>query len=390
MISTRSAKNKSIVGLDIEASSIAATELVLNGRPQVRGFGVAPIDSGLFRDGEVHEPAELSAAIKDLFGANKLSKDVRLGVANQRIAVRTLTLPQIDDPAELETAVRFQAEDHVPIPLDQAILDWQVIPARGIAAEQGNIEVVVVVARRDMIAPLVEAVEGAGLRLAGIDLSAFAMIRALAGEARPQDTQDSVGADPMGGSEVEQPVDPMAEVTEPLPQDSLVDAGAADTRLFCHLGDLTNLAVARDRYCLFTRVFNFGIEGIAQGLAERTGMTLLHARQWLLHVGLDVPEDAIEGDPDTVAVTRDALASGTARLTDEVRRTIEYFGASDAAVPVEGIVVAGPGTAIPGLVDRMKTELPLPLEAGNPSALATAAGSAAPRLTLAYGLGLEE
>jgi type IV pilus assembly protein PilM len=119
-------------------------------------------------------------------------------------------------------------------------------------------------------------------------------------------------------------------------------------------------------------------------------MTLAHARQWLLHVGLDVPVEAIEGDPTTVATTRDALASGTARLTDEVRRTIEYFGASDAAVPVEGIVVAGPGTAIPGLVDRMKIELPLPLEAGNPSPLATAAGSAAPRLTLAYGLGLEE
>src|SRR4051812_25229255 len=149
---TRNAKSKSIVGLDIEASSIAATELVLNGRPQVRGFGVAPIDSGLFRDGEVHEPAELSAAIKDLFGANKLSKDVRLGVANQRVAVRTLTLPNIEDPAELEAAVRFQAVDHVPIPLDQAVLDWQVIPARGIAAEQGSIEVVVVVARRDMIA----------------------------------------------------------------------------------------------------------------------------------------------------------------------------------------------------------------------------------------------
>jgi type IV pilus assembly protein PilM len=170
MISTRKPKTKTIVGLDIEASSIAATELVLNGSPNVRGYGVAPINSGLFRDGEVHEPGELADAIKELFSVNKLNRNVRVGVANQRVAVRTLTLPKLEDPSELEAAIRFQAADHVPVPLDQAVLDWQVIPPVKPMEHQEGLQVVVVAARRAMVAPVVEAVERAGRRRAGIDL----------------------------------------------------------------------------------------------------------------------------------------------------------------------------------------------------------------------------
>ena len=68
-------------------------------------------------------------------------------------------------------------------------------------------------------------------------------------------------------------------------------------RMFCNLGDITNIAVARDTYCLFSRILGFGIEGIAQSLAERSSLTLEHARQWLVHVGLQAPVDSIEGDP---------------------------------------------------------------------------------------------
>ena len=75
-------------------------------------------------------------------------------------------------------------------------------------------------------------------------------------------------------------------------------------KLFCSLGDVTNLAVARDTTCLFSRVSFFGIEGIAQRLSERRGLTLEHSRQWLTYVGLDAPLETIEGDPEIVAAAR--------------------------------------------------------------------------------------
>src|SRR5204862_7343908 len=87
----------------------------------------APRDGGLSKAGEVVDPGALSAALKAMFAEYKLSRSVRLGVANQRVAVRTFRLPLIEDPKELETAVRFQAQENLPMPLDQAMLDHRVI-----------------------------------------------------------------------------------------------------------------------------------------------------------------------------------------------------------------------------------------------------------------------
>ena len=106
------------------------------------------------------------------------------GVANQRVVVRTLRLPQIEDRKELETAVRFQAQDHIPMPLEQAVLDWQVVAQR--VGEGGKqMDVVVVAARREMVSALASRLRRAGLKPVGIDVAAFGMIRALAAELGP-------------------------------------------------------------------------------------------------------------------------------------------------------------------------------------------------------------
>ena len=403
-------KSKGVVGLDIEASSIAATELQVNGSARVGGFGIAPLEAGVFREGEVHEPEGLSEALKQLFSANKLPKDVRLGIANQRVVVRTLYLPVIEDETELEAAIRFQAQDQIPMPLDQAVLDWQVIPPAP-GAENQALEVVVVAARRDMLQKAIGAVRGAGLRLVGIDHSAFALIRALHGERptayEPAFSDPGPQFDPMAatppqvGPDGELSIDPAvapasdpAMATEPtMPMAPAPDPAMgvpATGRLYCNLGDVTNLAVARGPYCLFTRVFNFGIEGIAQTLAERGGLTLDHARQWLIHVGLTDDVSMIEGDAETVRAAREALTTGAAKLGDELRRSLEYYAALEGAVVVESIVVAGAGTTIPGLVEHLRSHLPVPVDAATPAPLAGAAGGSAARLTLSYGLGLEE
>jgi len=92
-----SGKSKSIVGLDIEAGSIAATEVRSNGGLEVIGHGVLPLPAGIFREGEVADADALGDAIKELFSEHKLSRSVRLGIANQRVAVRSMKLPAIDD-----------------------------------------------------------------------------------------------------------------------------------------------------------------------------------------------------------------------------------------------------------------------------------------------------
>ena len=365
------AKNKGIVGLDIEAGSLAATEVRVNGAPRVTGAGVMDLPSGIVREGEVTDTDALADALKTLFGENKLSKSVRLGVANQRVVVRTLRFPAIEASGELDAAIRFQAQDHIPMPLEQAVLEYQVVGRSTTDDGEASIDVIVVAARREMISPLVGAMRKAGLQPLGIDLSAFALIRALA----PELSTIAPGAVPSYEDRMSGP-EGGAEISTPA-------------TLLCNLGDVTNLAVARGSVCLFTRVSPFGVEGIAQRLAERRGLTLSHARQWLAHVGLADPVETIEGDPETVAAARDVLGEGASKLVDELRLSLEYHGAQEGALPVETVVACGSGTTIPGLLERVERELGLRVSAPHPEALAHLDAASTARLTLPYGLAIE-
>jgi type IV pilus assembly protein PilM len=353
---TRKKKTGAVVGLDIEADSIAATEVEVNGSTTVTAGAIEPLAPGAFGEGEVLDGEAVSSALKSLFSQHKLSKRVRLGIGNQRVVVRTVRLPAIEDPKELDAAVRFQAQEQIPMPLDQAVLEHQVVGGDpGEDGSQPQIDVVVVAARRDMIASFLEPIRRAGLQPVGVDLSAFAMIRALAG----------VDTD-----------------TEP-------SGAAREAVLYCNLGDVTNLAVARGRACLFTRMSHVGVEVIADRLAAARGLTPTHAQQWLSHVGLESPLEAVEGDPDLVAEARRALEEGVSTLVDEMRLSLDYYSAQEGAVRVERVVLCGPGSAIPGFAARMEAGLGLSIGTARPAALSGFDEGSAARLTLPFGLALE-
>jgi type IV pilus assembly protein PilM len=346
---TRQKTSTGLVGLDIEAGSVAATEVTVNGSVQVKAAAVEPLDPGAFREGGIVNPDALADALKELFSKHKLSKRVRIGIGNPGVVVRTMRLPAIEDPKELAAAVSFQAQEEIPMPLDQAVLEHQVVG--GVPGEDGStpqVDVIVVAARREMVSSFLQPLRRAGLEPVGMDLAAFGMIRALSGVA---------------------------------------DAGAV---LYCSVGDVANLAVARGRACLFTRVSHAGLEPIVGRLASTRGLGIDHAEQWITHVGLEAPTEQIEGDPGIVAEARDALESGVTALVDELRLSLDYYRAQEGAVPVERILLCGPGTAVPGLAARVEAGLGLPISSAVPPALADFEQSTATRLTLSYGLALED
>ena len=387
-------RDKSIVGIDVEAGSVAATEVKVNGRVEVVGQGVMPLEPGVFHEGEVADEEALGNALKELFSTYKLSRNVRFGVANQRIAVRTLTMPAIEGAEELATAIRFQAQDHIPMPLDQAVLDWEVIGQSTGEGGERQMEVVVVAARRDMLHSVVGALRHAGLKPEGIDLSAFGMIRALTGAGNataaaaeppsaPGSYEERIASGGIGAAAAE------GAAAEAAEAEGSAAAPVVPATLYCNLGDVLNLAVAQGPNCRFTRVSPFGVEGMAQRLAEARQLTLEHARQWLVHVGLATPVEQIEGDAEIVASTRDTLAEGVAKLVDELRLSLEYYATQDGSVTVENVIACGPGTTIPGLVERLQETVGYPFAIGRPAALGGLDDAAAARLTLSYGLALE-
>jgi type IV pilus assembly protein PilM len=343
MFKSRRRQEKTVVGLEMDPSHLAAAEVHVNGQITVRKGAVAHLRPGILRDGEVVDSAGLSDALRALFAEHELGTNVRLGVANQRIVVRTLDLPLVSDPAALDAAVRAAAPDHIPVPMDEAVLDFQ--PLGSVDTPAGpRSRVVIVAVRRDMIDRLVAATNDAGLTVAGIDLSAFAMVRAVHA------------------------------------------AGTPDAVLYVNLAGLTNVAVANDTGCLFTRAATGGLEAITQSLADRRGLTLEHARGWMQHVGLSAPLEAIEGDDELVASVRQVLEDGVHQVADTVRNSLNFYRMQESAETVERAVLTGPAVAIPGFADELAKQLHLPVEA---AIVATESEEGDPgRLTVAAGLAL--
>lgn len=334
---------KPIVGLDIEPGFIAAAEFTNGQGLTLTKAATGVLQPGLFHDGEVVDVDGLAEQLKVFFADRKLSRRIRLGVANQRVVLRVIELPSIDDEEELDAAVRFKAQEELPMPLDQAVLDHRVLER--FSREGGTyIRVLVVAVRRETVDALLSAARKAGLTPDLIDLSAFAIVRSL---YKPTDEAVAVPVAQEGAGAEGETVGPA-----PLPG-----------TLYCYVGGLTNLAIATGSTCLFNRVLPNGFESMASTLAERRGLTLDHSRQWLRHVGLEREIESIEGEPEIVSEAREVMIQASRRLADEVRLSLEYYqGSVPDAHRVERMVVAGPAIAIPGFANALGAEFGLPVE----------------------------
>jgi type IV pilus assembly protein PilM len=254
-----------VVGLDIQPGFVAAVQARVNGSILAERAVSVDLAADTVRDGEVLDEVALTEALRALFRDSGLGKRVRIGVANQRTVLRTLELPPVTDQKELAAAVMFQAQDQVPMPLNNAVLDFHALGIVDTPAGPRQ-RVVLVAAQRDMIERLLSAVRNAGLTPEGVDLSAFALIRSL----YKRDTEDDARV------------------------------------LYLNVDGLTNLAIAEGTVCRFTRVVGSGLEGMAAELAERRGIALADARALLAAVDLRqgapagelVAEEAVLPEPE--------------------------------------------------------------------------------------------
>lgn len=280
------------VGLDLDGAFVAAIQ-AQDGR--ISRAASMELPSGVITDGEVSDVERLTESLKTFFKENDLPTRVRLGVSNQQIVVRHLDLPQIEEEAELAAAVRFQAAEAIAMPLDEAVLDYQVVGQATTAEGSPRLRVVVVAARQAMIERFVEGVRGAGLKPEGIDLNAFALVRALAKPALP--------------------VAPAAEGEFGGLSDQLAC-------VYCHLGGVTNLAVAVGTNCLFTRPLS--TDWTDQG---------------------------------------DHVASA---LAEEIRLSIDFYMAQPDARPVGEVQLSGPGSSHEGLAEQLSGLIHLPVAVADP------------------------
>jgi type IV pilus assembly protein PilM len=388
-----------LVGLDIQPGYAVAAQARVNGSLLVQRAAGIPLPGDAMREGEVLDEGTLAEALRELFGKARLDRRVRIGVANQRTVLRMLELPPLTDRKELDAAVRFQAEDQMPMPLESAVLDYH--PLGVVETPAGPRQrVAVVAAQRDMIERLLSAARRAGLRPEAIDLSAFALIRAL---HRPEEAAAADGAQPAGG-----------------------DAQASRV-LYLNVGGLTNMAIAEGVVCRFTRVVGGGLESMAGAVAERHHMPLVDARELLAAVDLTAPvaptqtepapsaepEDgaepateelgAVEAEPSERPATeelaapapapeaRSVMESGIRDIAAMVRNSLDFHRAQEGGGEVSSVVISGPALAIPGFTRALSGELGIEVREQTVGLLADLDGEVSPQhLAVAAGLAVQE
>lgn len=316
-------RSRGTVGLDIGTSAARAAELGhARSGPVLRRFGQVALPPGAVRDGEVVDVDAVAQALRQLWQwTGFTAKRVVLGVASPRVVVRQVDLPWMPDD-ELRTSLPLQVQDVLPMPVENALLDFHRLEE--LTDEEGRrvVRILLVAAPRDMVASMLAAVTRVGLRPVGVDLTAFAVLRALAW--------------------VDRPVLPEART------EALLDVGARTTNLVVHQSGVPR----------FVRILPFGGADVTDAVADRLGVPLDQAEAVKLATALPAP-----GAAGTATESR-VMDQISDAFVDEVRGSLEYYASRPGAARVERLLLTGGGGLLDGLADRLAASTRLPVLPG--------------------------
>ncbi len=355
------------VGLDIGTDHVRAAQIrTLATGPALTGYGMVNVPLGAVVEGEIVDPDAVASAIRDLWRhSNIRSKEVAIGVSNQKVVVRLVDLPFMER-AELAGAIQYQAQDYIPIPVEDAILDFQIIGDYMTPADEHMMEVLLVAAQRDMVDSAVRAVEASGLKLVQIDVTSFAIVRALMGAA----------------------------------QSVLPDEEAGEAVGVIHVSSgITNIAVVERGIPRFTRVSALAGSQFTQAIANILNLTFDEAEDLKLRVGLpDITGEAaaeIAGvDPQVVSEVHGALEREVNKFIAEVRRSLDYYLTQATQVrTIRRIHLTGSGSQLANMASYLEKGLQAEVVTADPLAHVQVAGSAqqavsADRMGCAAAIGL--
>lgn len=314
------ARRQEIVGLKIGGSQIVASRVVNNGAPaKLVQLARRPLEPGVVVGGEVRDVPALAQALDRFFEEEKLPRrGIRLGVGTNRIGVRSLEVEGIDDERQLENAVRFRAHEALSIPMDEAVLDYHVVGEN--VDELGGVSrrVVLAAAYREPIDHFIEACRAARIELAGIDVEAFALLRAVA---------PSVEHDPEGP--------PVAVVALALGHDR------------------STLAISDGSVCDFMRVLDWGGAKLDATIARDLGLTVEEASD--VKLGLSLTEDAADADEDPrTPRARQAVVRELQNVARDVIASLQFYQSQPGSLAISEILVTGGTTRMPGLIDELE------------------------------------
>jgi type IV pilus assembly protein PilM len=352
-------RGKKLVGLKVGASQLAAARIVNNGEPELLQVAREELEPGIVVAGELREPDALADALKRFFRAHKLPRTgVRLGIASNRIGVRIFEISNIEDEKQLHNAIRFRAQEALPIPLDEAVIDYHVLSESVNEDGSRTRRVLLVVVYRDLVDRYVAACRKAGVKLVGIDLEAFAALRALGGGNGTQSNAAVV----------------VASIGH----------------------DRTTLAVSSGTFCEFTRIIEWGGQNLNVAIARALDTAPSEAEPVKRSLSLLEPAETWTSLPAEQAVkVRAALQRELETFSRELISSLQFYQGQPGSLAIGEILLSGGTSRMPGLPEELERLTRVRVRRADPLVRAKVAdsvdaGEDLPSLAVAIGLGVED
>jgi len=321
-----------LIGLDIGTNAVTIAEVTAGTPPRLDMFAQVALPRDAMREGEVADEAAIADAVARLRTEVGLKKvPVRVGIASPRVVVRQVEMPVMTRD-ELMSALQFQAGDLIPIPIEDAVLDFAILGTTAPAPDSGaepTMQVLLVAAYEATVTKLVSAIEAGGLEVGAVDLIPLALTRALASPVA------AMAAATAGGVALED--GPGAE--------GIVSFG----------GGVTAIAVHENGVPQFVRVLGSGGRELTDAIATDLGVSAETAEA--LKRALANP-----AADEMVGRARTSIDRPLSVLLDEVRSSIDYYRNQPGSAQLRRVVVTGGSAQLPGLPERLSALVGVPVE----------------------------
>ena len=340
----------STVGIDIGKHAIKVAQVRGTGKGvELQRWGVAPTPRGSVDGGVISDPQAVAQALRGLLRTARIgARRGTVAVTGQNVLARVLRFPPIPED-EVKRAIRWEAERHLPFPVDEAVIDVQTV-GQVTMDERRQLEVLLAAAPEALVLTYIQTLESARLMVEAIEVAALAMTRGLA---------RSVGS----GTHV------------------LVNLGAS----------MTDVAVVQDGVPQFTRTILVGSDAVTQAIAKLLKVDEEAAEEAKRRYGLgweERPPDRAEG------AYAAEMVEAISEVVLQVRRSLDYFRAQFSGATISDMILCGGGALLRHLDRHLTNELDLPVTIGNPldgmqpGEQQLAAQALAPQLAVATGLAL--
>jgi len=309
--------SKVLAGLDIGSSSIKVVQLKETGKGyRLTNMGVRPLPQEVIVDGAIMDAGIISDTLREMAKEIKLkAKDVAISVSGHSVIIKKIKVQEMTEE-ELERNIQFEAEQYVPFDASEVNMDFVIL---GTGGEDGKMDVLLVVVKKDVINDLTNVVRDAGLNPVVVDVDAFAL-------------------------------ENMYETNYVLaPEEvvALVNVGASTT----------NINIVRDGISIFTRDISVGGNQFTEAIQKQLQVSFEEADQ--LKRGETVGEKGPEDIKSILSVISDNLGQ-------EIQRSLDFFHSSTPDVQISRVSLCGGGARVPDIVQAIEQRLNIQVEMVNP------------------------